>query len=98
MLDFWAEEVPAGHQRSLNVVIINDLDRDWAGPVRLRILQGDKQAAAQSQDSALAAFEQKTLAFDAEFPKEPGAYTIVAEISDSRGKPVRSMRNFKVKP
>jgi beta-galactosidase len=97
MLDFWAEEVSAGYTRPLRVIAINDLGQDWSGPVRLRIVQGDKQAAVQSQDCKIAAFGQETLTFDVAFPKAPGDYTILAEISDSKGKPVRSMRDFKVK-
>ena len=97
MLDFWAEEVSAGYTRPLRVIAINDLGQEWSGPVRVRIVQGDKQVATQSQDGKIAAFGQETLTFDVTFPKETGDYTILAEISDSKGKPVRSMRDFKVK-
>jgi hypothetical protein len=97
MLDLWAEDVPAGEKRPLKVILINDLDQDWSGPVRLRIVQGDKPVAAWSQDVRIAAFGQEIPVFDISFPKEPGDYTILAEISDSSGKPVRSLRDFKVK-
>ena len=97
MLDFWADEVAAGESRPLNVVVINDLESPWSGAVRLRILRGDKQLAAQSKDCRLASFGQQTLTFDVAFPKEPGDYTITAELPDSSGKPVRSLRDFKVK-
>jgi hypothetical protein len=97
MLDFWAEEVPAGETRPVKLIMINDLSQAWSGPVRVRIVQGDKQVSVESQDGQIAAFGQENLAFDVAFPKEPGDYTIQVEISDDNGKPVRSMRDFKVK-
>jgi hypothetical protein len=97
MLDFWAEEVPAGSQRQVQVFVINDLDRPWQGAVRLRLLRGDQELATQAQSDKIAPFGQKILAFSAAWPKEPGDYALVAELSDAAGKPVRSLRDVKVK-
>ncbi len=36
------------------------------------------------------------LAFDMEIPKEEGQYQLVAELTDSDGTKVRSLRDFKV--
>ena len=38
MLDFWAEDLPTGRTRQIPVIVINDLDTDWNGVVRLRRL------------------------------------------------------------
>ena len=35
MVDFWAEDWPAGHACQVPVVVMNDLDADWKGTVRL---------------------------------------------------------------
>jgi hypothetical protein len=96
MLDFWADEVPAGAERPLQVFVINDLDRDWSGPVRLRVVRGGQQVSADSKPCAVPAYGRQILTFAATFPKEPGNYTIIAELTDA-GKPVRSLRDFKVK-
>jgi hypothetical protein len=97
MLDFWAEEVPAGGHRQLRVFVINDLDRPWQGAVRLRILRGDRELSSQSQNGKIGPFGREILTFDAAWPKEPGEYTLVAELSDAAGKPVRSLRDVKTK-
>ena len=97
MLDFWAEEVPAGGRRPLRVFVINDLDRPWRGTVRLCILQGNQELSSQSQTAKIVPFGREILTFQAAWPKEPGKYTLAAERSDAAGKPVRSLRDFKVK-
>jgi hypothetical protein len=43
------------------------------------------------------AFGREILTFTANFPKEPGNYTVQAELPDAAGKPVRSTRDFKVR-
>jgi hypothetical protein len=97
MLDFWADAVPAGGHRQLKVFVVNDLDRPWQGAVRLRILRGDRELSSQSQTGTIAPFGQEILTFDAVWPQEPGEYTLVAELSDAVGKPVRSLRDVKIK-
>ena len=39
MLDFWAEDLPTGRTCRIPVIVINDLDTDWKGLVRLRGLR-----------------------------------------------------------
>ncbi len=56
MLDFWAEEVPAGGHRPLWVFVINDLDRPWQGTVRLCILRGNQELSSQSQTGKIGSF------------------------------------------
>ncbi len=97
MLDFWAEEVSAGGHRQLRVFVINDLGRPWQGAVRLRILRGDREVSSQSQTGQIAPFGRQILTFYAAWPKRPGQYTLVAELSDPAGKPVRSLRDVKTK-
>jgi hypothetical protein len=97
MLDFWADEVPAGSERPCKVYVINDLDKEWSGSVRLNLLGGGKSLSVASQTCNLPAFGRTILTFTTTFPKDPGDYKIIAELTDSAGKPVRSLRDFKVK-
>ena len=96
MLDFWAEQVPAGSPRSLRVFVINDLDKTWKGAVRLHIQKDTGDTTLQVQSCAVEPWGRQILTFPVVFPKEPGSYTITAELSDRQGKPVRSLRDFKV--
>jgi hypothetical protein len=96
MLDFWAAEIPSATQRSVKIYVINDLDRDWSGNVRLRVLRGDAAVSDDAQNCQVPAFGREIFTFPVTFPKEPGDYTIQAELTDGAGKPVRSLRDFKV--
>ena len=99
MLDFWKEEVAPGSQRQLKVYVINDLDRPWHGPVRLYFLRADQKLPAQTetQTGDIPPAGRKIIALAATFPTEPGRYTLVAELRDDNGKPVRSLRDLTVK-
>jgi hypothetical protein len=41
LVDHWAEDVPPGRTRQVPVVVINDLDKDWEGAVRLQLKAAD---------------------------------------------------------
>jgi len=97
MLDFWAAQLPPGAKRELTVFAINDLYQDWQGRVRLRIVRGDAEVAAQSRGVKIPALGREILAFTQAAPEQPGDYTIVAELVGPDGKPIRSLRDFKVK-
>jgi hypothetical protein len=97
MLDFWAEQVPCGSQRSLRVLVINDLYQDWKGDVRLQIVQKGKPVSTQAQACKVPSLGQTTLTFSQAMPDEPGDYTIVAELTDQSRSVVRSLRDFKAK-
>ena len=38
MIDAWAESYPAGKVQTIPVAVINDLDAEWKGAVRVRLL------------------------------------------------------------
>jgi beta-galactosidase len=97
MLDFWAEEVPCGARQPLRVFVVNDLYRDWSGTVRLRVVRGQKEVSAQSQPCKVPSLGREILSFTETVPAEPGDYTMIAQILDPSGKPVRSLRDFRAK-
>ncbi len=97
MLDFWAQELPPGEKREFKVVAINDLYQDWQGAVRLRIVRGDTEVAAQSREGKIPALGREILTFTQAAPEQPGGYTMIAELIGPDGKPIRSLRDFRVK-
>jgi beta-galactosidase len=97
MLDFWDEEVPAGAARSLKVFVINDLDQDWHGQVRLYFRRGDTRTSRQALDGTVKGLGREVLTFQAVMPAEPGSYTLVAELTDPEGRAVHSLRDVRVK-
>ncbi|MBN2475818.1 MAG: hypothetical protein JXB62_14495 [Pirellulales bacterium] len=98
MLDFWAEEVPAGASQPVKVYVVNDLGEPWQGDVRLKLLGDDGGKLLGSQATKVAAWGREILSFDVKLPGAAGGYTLVAELQNSRGQTVRSLRDFAVRP
>jgi hypothetical protein len=97
MLDFWAEEVPRGTERELKVYVINDLENAWQGEVRLRVLREGREVSSQSKEATVPGLGREVLNFAQSVPRQPGNYTVSAELTDSKGNTVRSLRDFKVR-
>jgi hypothetical protein len=96
MIDFWAEQLEPGSQRKFEVVLINDLNELFKGPVRLAIERDRKTVAEKSKNCQIDAFGRIVQSFDMEIPKEEGQYQLVAELTWSDGTRVHSLRDFKV--
>ena len=96
MLDFWAEEVPAGEKRDVSVIVINDLYLPWQGSLRFRLLKGTKVLFEETQPCAVAVLGDKKLTFPLVAPSAPGRYTLEAALIKHKEPPVLSLRDFKV--
>ncbi|MFA6563408.1 MAG: discoidin domain-containing protein [Verrucomicrobiia bacterium] len=96
MIDFWADDLPAGEKHDVPVVVINDLYENWSGNVRLRLLRGTKTLAEQTQPCEVAALGDKRLAFNLAVPAESGRYTLEAALVKKGAPDVRSLRDFTV--
>ncbi len=95
MLDFWADEVPAGSTQAMKVFVINDRESPWQGTVSVRVLRDGKEVSSQSQPCTIEGFGRQILSFTQAMPKEAGKYLVQADLSDG-GKRVRSLRDVKV--
>lgn len=96
MLDFWAEELPAGEKREFPVLVINDLYEEWQGDVRLSIQHDGKAVAEQTQPCTIPALGRTRLTFAAAMPRAAGQYTIIAELTAASGRKIRSLRDCRV--
>lgn len=94
MLDFWAEELPAGSAQETKVYVINDTYQDWQGDVRLLLQQGDDRKLLESQPAKVGPLGRSILTFKFTAPAAPGDYTLIAELQTG-GEEVRSLRDFK---
>jgi len=97
MVDFWDEEAPAGAKRRVQVYVINDLEREWAGAVRLEFLREGRAVSGESQPACVAPWGREVLDFETSFPKEPGLYELRASLLRADGKPVRSRRQVLIR-
>jgi len=94
MLDFWADEMVCGTSRQVKVAVINDLDREWAGPVRVALRQGRREVWQKSRDCRVPALGREVLEFEVAAPREGGPCRLEAWLMDASGRPVRSRREF----
>lgn len=79
------------------VILINDLQRPWKGPVSLRLKRGERLIHEKQQDAEIAAFGTAVLGFDLPWATEEGPATLEAELRGADGQSVRSVREFMIK-
>jgi hypothetical protein len=96
MIDFWSDEVPGGTTLKVPVVVINDLDKDWAGPLLLALCPLNGTAPGPCVQAKVPALGREVFTFEVSVPAEPGKYQLVAEFRDATGQVVRSLRDFSV--
>ncbi len=98
MLDFWAEQVKSGSGQDIQFIVINDFEDAWRGEVRLKLECHGRTLSTQTRWLTVPALGRETASIPMSFAAPPGDYTLVAEYTDSHGKPVASRRDFKIVP
>ena len=94
MVDFTKERILAGSKPAqVPVIVINDLEQPWHGPVILRLKIGGHVAAQMKQECHLEPWGKSTLNFEVKWPAQTGPCTLEAELAGADGKPVRSLRD-----
>jgi len=88
--------VPPGQTRQVPVVVINDLDKEWQGTVRLQLLQRDRAVEEHSQPCRVPALGTQRLSFQVKVPGATGRYQLVGELVAPGQHTVRSLRDFAV--
>jgi hypothetical protein len=97
-VDFWKDKIIGQTQSPVPVVLINDLDQPWSGPVALRLHRAGEAAAILEfkREASLAPFGQTTLDFQVTWPEPLGQYTLEAELRGADGQPVRGARELEI--
>jgi len=97
MIDEWREELPAGRNSDVPVILINDLYTDWRGKVRFRLVRTGAIVSEKIVECEVPGLGQARLSFPLAVPNQPGDYQLEAALVHRGAKPVRSLRDFKVK-
>jgi hypothetical protein len=97
MLDFWVDEVPADSNQSTKVYIVNDLEDEWQGEITFRITRAKETVASQKIPARVAGLGREIVEVTFTMPKEAGAYTLIAELTDSQGHTIGSLRDVLIK-
>ena len=95
MLDEWGH-MAAGHLHDFTILTINDLEKDWRGPVELRIMKGDTLLAKSSAQVYIPAYGSTRITIPCAIPAAKGMYTIEAVLQPAKGKMVKSIREIPV--
>jgi len=93
MLDFWADTLPSGDTHPFRVHVVNDVDNGWEGDVRLRVSRNGQSYLLATETATVAPLGKTIVTLTARFPDITGPCTLVAELTDSAGRRVRSLRD-----
>jgi hypothetical protein len=96
ILDNWGRPHCRKFPYTAHLVLVNDLNRSWRGPVTVRLRQRDD---GQVIESATVEMEVEALgtcrrSVTLPGPKSAGAYLLESELTDSAGEPVVCERRF----
>jgi hypothetical protein len=96
MVDAWAEEYPGGVTQEFPVLLVNDLDKDWKGSVRFRLLEHGKVLEETTTPVLINSLDTGRVAFSISIPQRPAHYQVEAALLTASMGMVRSLRDFSV--
>jgi beta-galactosidase len=94
MLDEWGDEIETGMTHEFKIIAINDLEPEWKGKVRLRIIDKDRTISEQTADITIPSFGQEHIKINLYIPELQGTCTVIASLERNNDKPVRSYREI----
>jgi len=96
VIDYWKDHSLHGVRARVPVVLSNDLDQPWQGPVTLRLKRGDRVSFERKQDCRLDPLGQTTVVFNVAWPDEIGPCALEAELPGADGELVHSVREIEI--
>ena len=97
-VNFWNDKVFPRVRARIPVILTNDLDRAWTGPVTLSLRQAGAATPIleTSQEASLEPFGQATLEFEVSWPGSLGRHVLEASLRGAEHEPVRSVRELEI--
>ena len=99
-VNFWKDKVIPQTRARIPVILSNDLDQAWSGPITLKLRQAGTTTATAiveaKREASLEPFGQATLDFEVTWPESLGQYVLEAELRGTDRRPVRSVRELDV--
>jgi hypothetical protein len=96
MIDFWDDTIKKGTPMNIPIIAVNDLDKDWKGKIRLRILINETVVQEKTKEITIAAYSQDKLSFSIDTDLKKGKYTLETSLLDTPFGTIKSIRNFKI--
>ena len=96
MVDFWDGSIMKGMDRQVPVIVINDLEKEWKGKIRFRIISNENVVLEKTQDIVLDPFGQVKCTFHTGPDLGNGKYTMEVSLVDTPFGTIRSIRDFRI--
>jgi hypothetical protein len=96
MIDFWDDTIEKGAETLIPVIVINDLEKEWKGTVKLLVIKNTEVVQENSQEIEIDPYGQKNCSFTIEDGLGVGDYTIEVSLLITPFGTVRSIRNFRI--
>lgn len=94
MLDEWGKAIGTDTLHDFRVMVINDLEAECHGTVRLQILHGSEIVSQGSARVTLPPYGSNSLVIPCKTPQQAGTYTVAAVLEKRGEKPVKSLREI----
>ncbi len=91
-VNFWKDSLNISEKAKVPVILINDLDQPWTGPVVLFVRKGGQVISQVKQDCRIEPLGRAELSYDITLPADPGSYTLDAELRGANDQAVHSVR------
>jgi len=96
MIDFWEDDSSPKAECDVPVVVVNDTYDPWNGTVRLTLMNGDQVLVDQQISTNVEPLGTTRMSLHVQLPESSGKYLLIAELSDTSGTKVRSLRDVTV--
>jgi len=94
MLDEWGKEIGTDTLHDFRVTVINDLEAEIQGTVRLQVLLGTEIVSQGSARVTISPYGSSSLVIRCKTPQQAGTYVVAAVLEKEGEKSVKSLREI----
>jgi beta-galactosidase len=96
MIDFWDDAIRAGNNRTIPVIVVNDLDGEWEGKIVYRVLRDDKVVVEKTEPIKVDPYGQLNCSFHTGTGLTGGKYRIEVSLLNTPYGTIKSIRDFRI--
>ena len=97
MIDFWDETLKKGEKKTIPVILINDLEKEWSGMVDFSLSIDGKQVQHKQLSLLIKPYGKSETSFNIDPLGNSGKYTIEVTLVNTPFGNIKSVRNFEIK-
>jgi beta-galactosidase len=96
MIDFWDDKIDRNIQKTIPVIAINDLDKEWKGKIMLQLLKNGVVIHETVKDIFISSAGQTKMDFSLDTKISEGNYTLEVSLLNTPFGTIKSIRNLKI--